>query len=166
VSAGFLRLVVEAAYDEGASNRTQAPQQLSLFDFRPCRTVLCFPMAEMHGNAFRRVFLHHRPKTVVDTRSHPYFDLNALGRQAAYALFASTPAEYRRLPVDLRRTETQAERWRSFGEAARLLRELACSEPEDGTVALLVNRHQEISIIEGATAQAETARAAWQVVTA
>ncbi len=162
MSARFLRLV-GTAYDATPMDGPSRPVQLSLFDVRPRWRVLCLPMRDLHGQVFARAVRQHRPDTVVDLRSHPYFDLHALGRDTAFAIFGTACATYRHRPLDLRPPATQAERWRMMRDATALFGELTSSNRERTTFALLLNRPEEIPLIEGALTQTDPG-IGWQVV--
>lgn len=163
MSASFLQLVGKADAEDRHEDPAY-PTQLCLFDFRPVYRVLCLPMGDMHGRVFVRALLRHRPSTVVDLRSHPYFDLHALGREVAFAVFNDTRAVYRHRPLNLLATAAHSDRWRLMSEAASFFDELAQPEPRPATFAFLLHRHAEVDLLAGAMNHAARGRAGWEVV--
>ena len=162
MSAGHIRLV-QADYDAAAFEPAGRPVQLSLFDAKPRRQVLCLVMRDLHGQTFARALREHGPQTILDLRSHPYFDLYMLGREAAFAIFGATRTTYRHVPLDLRPFVTQAERWRIMREAVTLFSELIALKEHRTTFALMVNRREEVPLVHGALTHTD-AGTRWDVV--
>lgn len=168
MSHPHLRLVAETARDEAPAVAPRTHQeQLSLFDFRPVQRVICFPMADLHGEVFARVFSLARPSIVIDARAYPYFDLNALSRQRAFSLFEDTSSHYVHRHIDLRPPSDQCGRWRVRGTAMDVL--TAFAQPSDRTVtclAVLLNGRTDVDVLDEALRHSEAGRPVhWRVET-
>lgn len=87
-----------------------APVQLSLFDPDASSLIVCFAMSSIHGKTFADAMTSMRPRSVVDLRKIPHFDLVALGRSRAFALFEALGSRYIHVPVGLRPSNSDEDR--------------------------------------------------------
>lgn len=152
MSTPILRLVPITGSGAGDARRELSSHvQLSLFDVRPVRRVLCLPMADIHGSIFSRAVSLSRPGLVVDVRAYPYFDLAALSRRIALRLLDEAPSRYVHAAIDLRPPANQAARWnlRRLADAAfgGFVSSLASDERP---IVVLVDRISEIEVLDEA----------------
>lgn len=129
-----------------------ASRQLSLFDVRPRHSVLCLPMADIHGATFARAISQSRHKLVLDARTYPYFDLPGLNRTMASRLFEDLDCAYVQAPLDLRPPRDQAARWQRRQAVREVLTGIVGrTGPHDGSsVIVLVNSSPEIDVLDEA----------------